>query len=182
MLDFGLKGLSNHTGRSLHHHQLGGNDDPNVLESCLSVCLLSHSGARMVLKNLTRIMILLVVYVCLKVHYTEISSIEKGIIALTLEDNVRRLVMVATAYKHYSLELKHGYNHLERESVKCEKMLFKMKEKVKKQNEELPLYGSHRGVHYTEMSSIEKGIVALTLEDNVRRLVMVATAYKHYSL
>ncbi|GJR54301.1 hypothetical protein Tco_1404822 [Tanacetum coccineum] len=31
------------------------------------------------------------------------------------------------------------------------------------------------------MSSIEKGIVALTLEDNVRSLVMVAAAYKHYS-
>nr|GEV58110.1 hypothetical protein [Tanacetum cinerariifolium] len=42
-------------------------------------------------------------------------------------------------------ELKHGDNHLERESVKCEKMLFKMKEKVKNQNEEQPLYGSHRG-------------------------------------
>ncbi|GKA15003.1 transcription elongation factor TFIIS-like protein [Tanacetum coccineum] len=31
------------------------------------------------------------------------------------------------------------------------------------------------------MSSIEKWIVALTLEDNVRSLVMVAAAYKHYS-
>ncbi|GJS15144.1 hypothetical protein Tco_0409616 [Tanacetum coccineum] len=40
--------------------------------------------------------------VCLEVHYTEMSSIEKGIVALTLEDNVRSLVMVAAAYKHYS--------------------------------------------------------------------------------
>ncbi|GKC00231.1 hypothetical protein Tco_0986367 [Tanacetum coccineum] len=31
------------------------------------------------------------------------------------------------------------------------------------------------------MSSTEKGIVALSLEDNVRSLVMVAAAYKHYS-
>ncbi|GJX93141.1 transcription elongation factor TFIIS-like protein [Tanacetum coccineum] len=43
---------------------------------------------------------------------------------------------------------------------------------------------SHSGVSggaSTEMSFIEKGIVALTLEDNVRSLVMVAAAYKHYS-
>ncbi|GJY93234.1 hypothetical protein Tco_0509016 [Tanacetum coccineum] len=40
--------------------------------------------------------------VCLEVHYTEMSSIEKEIVALTLEDNVRSLVMVADAYKHYS--------------------------------------------------------------------------------
>ncbi|GKE42442.1 transcription elongation factor TFIIS-like protein, partial [Tanacetum coccineum] len=47
--------------------------------------------------------------VCLEVHYTEMSSIEKGIVALTLEDNVRSLVMVAAAYKHYSLYCKvHG--------------------------------------------------------------------------
>ncbi|GKG39100.1 hypothetical protein Tco_0463245, partial [Tanacetum coccineum] len=38
--------------------------------------------------------------VCLEVHYTEMSSIEKEIVALTLEDNVRSLVMVADAYKH----------------------------------------------------------------------------------
>ncbi|GJT59633.1 transcription elongation factor TFIIS-like protein [Tanacetum coccineum] len=47
--------------------------------------------------------------VCLEVHYTEMSSIEKGIVALTLEDNVRSLVMVAVAYKHYSWYCKvHG--------------------------------------------------------------------------
>nr|GEX09981.1 U-box domain-containing protein kinase family protein [Tanacetum cinerariifolium] len=40
--------------------------------------------------------------VCPEVHYIEMSSIEKGIVALILEHNVRRLVMGAAADKHYS--------------------------------------------------------------------------------
>ncbi|GJV07944.1 U-box domain-containing protein kinase family protein [Tanacetum coccineum] len=40
--------------------------------------------------------------VCSEVHYIEMSSIEKGIVALILEHNVRRLVMGAAADKYYS--------------------------------------------------------------------------------
>ncbi|PWA92227.1 U-box domain-containing protein kinase family protein [Artemisia annua] len=43
--------------------------------------------------------------VCPEVHYIEMSSIEKGIVALILEHNVRRLVMGAAADKHYSRKM-----------------------------------------------------------------------------